>query len=408
MGDQKPGLATDFRRAGLATDFTDLHRLTQIRNEVFVQLMTLHRWLIPFCVFLACGRVGVLPAQSVGQQHQFDEDRFAEWVARLPKDADHNFPYERNLYLVGGLQEARWPVRLAAHDVPEELQVAVVRALFKGACRPEWVHGWDQGTVVAALAADLTRICGIEKHIWMRELYPLLDPWGKSSEARTAQGMARGSGIFVPTGSGAFAGFDGLAVFVRTTQGRRDLFTPEYRHFLHGMTVPNPPAAAYTLYWMYPSESESLKDYPALLLRFKHVLDEHYLKASEIERSEGTDTARRYRRSALPEEAIELVSRFAREGGRPGQAMALYYYAGQPGFEHTPAIREALIASGSEYAHTRLREIAAGIREAHPDPEKEIAEARRKQPPEMAEAISRLITAAVREAQAIEEQLGGP
>ncbi len=285
----------------------------------------------------------------------FDAAAFRDRLASLPRDSGWAFSYRRTASLVSALDTSGWPGQSATHDVSEDLQRAVAQALYDAARRPEWAHRHDQATTVAAVAEDLGRLCGIEKHVWMEVIFPLLDWWSLDLGPATARGMAVGSEIFVPEGGGATASFASVGVFLRTPRGRRDLFTEEYRAFLHGMLAQNALATANFLYQGYPAESRRLEEPRRLLLELEYLLHRRRYESAGI----NDEQAARAARAAPASDAIvDIICQLARSGGRPGEALALYYYGGQPGFEGDPRIRQALEESGSHYAIERLAEMA--------------------------------------------------
>jgi hypothetical protein len=336
----------------------------------------------------------------------FDAADFRDRLAGLPRNAGWAFPYERMRFLVNALGESGWPENMAGASVPSELQVAVAQALYDAARRPGWHHSRDQTPTVAALAADLTRLCGIEKHVWTEVVAPVLDLWEHTPDARTSRGIANGSEIFQPEGD-PVAVFTHIARFIRASQGRRDLFTDDYRHLLHGMIASSPLAATNTLYQAYPTEGTEINDFRASLLELRQVLDQRQFTFSQVYRAEGMDAMRSARAAPASDEVVALFERFARDGGRPGAALAFYYYSVQPGTQFHPKIRQALIDSGSEYAHQRLRELASGIRRQYADPEQEMREFD-NQPDEVRNRVRQNMEAALREAEAIEQALGKP
>lgn len=339
----------------------------------------------------------------------FDAAEFRDRLARLPADAGWDDPVRRNEYVIESLNAAGWPGRAKELNYDAtELHRQIAQALYDAANRPEWRHERYQESTVGPLTEDLSRLCGVEKHTWIELIAPLLDVPRKSREYRTVTGIVRASRLAEPGSS-----YRGLSLFVRSNPGggKRDLFLPEHDQLLHEFYIEAPIGITLELYSLYPAEGRNHPERWDLLWELSSLFRHRAIKTTQRFHEDGPEAADALTRSPYPPRAVEILAALGENGGRPGEALAYFYYSGRGAgapFEYEPRLREALIASGSEYAHRRLRKLAGGIRKGVPDPEAKIAEIRDR--PEIsheaAEEMVEAVKAEIREADAIDAALG--
>ena len=144
----------------------------------------------------ACGTIHAFPPQSrddlfeLTEVDGFDAVEFRNRLAKLPADAGWADHVRRNEYVIESLYAAGWPgmAKELNYDATT-LHTQIAQALYDAANRPGWRHDRYQEATVGALSQDLSRLCGIEEHIWVGLIAPLLDVPRKSREYQTAMGI---------------------------------------------------------------------------------------------------------------------------------------------------------------------------------------------------------------------------